>query len=143
MAPSLTLLGRWTYTAGDVMDRHGYFSGKHEGQDVGWSVAAGQTFESKSGLTAPGELPIEVVQAAGFPHIISELGYSQPNAYRADGPLFCAAYGALQGIDGLYFFAVGANTLLDSGINKYQVSSPTMAGTFSCRCPDVPPGGYH
>lgn len=41
----LDALERYTYTAGDVIDRHGYVQGKHEGDGAGWSVRAGHTYE--------------------------------------------------------------------------------------------------
>ena len=41
----------------------------------------------------------------GFPSTISEVNWPAPNAYRADFPLTAAAYGSLQGTDGIFFFA--------------------------------------
>ncbi len=46
-ADNLVLGGveRWTYLASDVVDKHGYFGGKHEGDAAGYSVSEGHTYE--------------------------------------------------------------------------------------------------
>lgn len=129
-ARTLDALERWTYTAGDVIDRHGYFNGKHEGDGASFSVREGHTYEDRAPVLHPEGMPFHGHQVAGYPHIVSELGYTQPNRYRSDATTIAAAYGALQGIDGLYFFAVGSNYVRDNGIVKFQVASPAVAGTF-------------
>ncbi len=126
----LSALERYTYTTGDVIDRHGYFSGPHEGEGAGWSVRVGHTFESRAAVRAPQDLPLRVEQVSGFPQIISELGFTQPNAYRADGVFLSAAYGALQGVDGMFFFAVGNNYVRDAAMYKFAVTSPAISGAF-------------
>ncbi|RYY03686.1 MAG: carbohydrate-binding protein [Gammaproteobacteria bacterium] len=45
----------------------------------------------------------------GMPFTISEYQHASPVAYSAEGPLFAAAYGALQDWDGIMFFAYDAN----------------------------------
>lgn len=45
----------------------------------------------------------------GMPFTISEYQHASPVAYSAEGPLFVAAYGALQDWDGIMFFAYDAN----------------------------------
>jgi hypothetical protein len=126
----LDAIERYTYTATDVIDRHGYFSGKHEGPAAGYSVSAGDTYEDKSALLNPEAMPFNVHAAEGHPHIVTELGFSQPNRFRADTNLLSVAYAGLQGTDGLYYFAVGSNFLRDAGIGKFQVCDPVIAGTF-------------
>ncbi len=121
---------RWTYTAGDVIDHHGYFGGVHEGAGASYSVRVGHRFQSRSALLSPEKLPIQVAQLADYPQIISELGWTNPNRYRADCTLVAATYGSLQGIDGIYFFAVGSNFLRDTTIRKFPVSCPVVAGSF-------------
>lgn len=121
---------RYTYTAADVMDRHGYFGGRHEGEGASYSVRVGHTFESLAAVTAPERLPLRSVHIAGYPHTISEIGWTNPNRYRADATFLTAAYGSLQGLDGVYWFAVGANSLCDGELAKFPVGGPVVAGSF-------------
>jgi len=129
----LDAVERYTYTAGDVIDRHGYFGGKHTGDGASYSVRTGHTFTDRAAVTSPDGLPIQVFQIeldAGFPHIISELGWTHPNRYRSDCTLLAAAYGCLQGTDGMFLFAVGNNFLADTSMSKFPVGVPSTAGTF-------------
>lgn len=129
--PAMTdALERYTYAATDVIDRHGYFGGKHEGDGASYSVRAGHAFEDAAAVLNPEKLPIQAMQVDGHPQIISEIGWTNPNRYRADFPFIAAAYGALQGVDGVFFFAVGSNYLNDGTINKFPVSTPIVAGGF-------------
>ncbi|HEX6972033.1 MAG TPA: hypothetical protein VF234_07420, partial [Limnochordia bacterium] len=121
---------RYTYTAADVVDRHGYVQGKHEGEGASYSVRIGHTYEDLAAVTVPASLPLAVIQVEGYPHIISELGWPSPNRYRADALILSAAYAGLQGLDGLFFFAVGNNFLNDQSISKFSLSTPLMAGGF-------------
>ncbi len=129
-AATLDALERYTYTAGDVIDRHGYFGGKHAGDGASYSVRVGHTFESRAAVSVPEELPLQSFQVAGYPQVISEVGWTNPNRTRADATFLGAAYGALQGLDGITWFAVGSNFLRDGSMSKFPVSSPTVAGTF-------------
>jgi hypothetical protein len=126
----LDALERYTYTAGDVIDRHGYFGPQHKGQGAGYSVRVGHTYKDRAAVLEPQSLPIQVNQVAGYPHIISELGWPNPNRFRADCTFVTAAYGALQGVDGVFIFAVGSNYLTDQSMGKFAASCPVIAGTF-------------
>lgn len=126
----LDALERYTYTAGDVIDRHGYFSGEHKGEGAAWSVRVGHTFNNRSALLHPEDLPIQINQIANYPHIISEIGWPSPNRFHAEMSLIASAYGSLQGIDGFYFFAVDNNYLRATNISKFQLATPAMVGTF-------------
>ena len=123
-------LERYTYTAGDVIDRHGYFGGSHKGEGASYSVREGHSYKDRSGLLEPASLPIQVLQVAGYPHIISELGWPNPNRYKAESTAICSAYASLQGIDGLFWFAVGNNTLTDKSLKKFAVGTPSVAAMF-------------
>jgi hypothetical protein len=127
---TLDALERYTYTACDVIDRHGYFEGPHTGEGASYSVRVGHQFADRSALLSPAGLPMEFNQVAGFPHIITEINWPNPNRYRAEATLLAAATGALQGVRGIYFFAVGSNSLADQGMEKFAVSSPSVAWTF-------------
>ena len=129
----LDTIERYTYTAGDVIDRHGYFGGQHKGDGAGYSVRNGHTFTDRPAVLHPDKLPIQVLQIAdtqGYPHIISELGWTHPNRYRGDATLLAAAYGCLQGTDAMFFFAVGSNFLADTSMGKFPVGVPATVGTF-------------
>ena len=126
----LDALERYTYTAGDVIDQHGYFGGRHKGEGSSYSVRVGHRFESRAAVKEPEALPIRFVQVGGYPQIISELGWTNPNRFRADACFLGAAYGALQGVDGIYWFAVGSNYLVDGGMGKFALTCPVIARTF-------------
>jgi hypothetical protein len=126
----LGAIERWTYTAGDVIDRHGYFEPKHEGDGAAWSVRAGHTFTSRPGVQNPERLPLQFQQVEGYPQIISELSWSNPNRFRADATFLCSAYGSLQGIDGLFLFALDSDFVRDSSMFKFAISSPVISATF-------------
>ncbi|NQT19617.1 MAG: hypothetical protein HQ592_07925, partial [Planctomycetes bacterium] len=120
---------RYTYTAGDIIDRHGYFGGKHTGPRAGFSLNAGDTFLDRAGVLEPDKLPITMNQVDGYPHIISEIGWPNPNRFKAEFPALCSAYGSLQGIDGIFFFAVGGAGW-ETSPKKFALTVPTILGQF-------------
>jgi len=128
-ARTLDALERYTYTAGDVIDRHGYFGGRHSGEGANYSVRVGHTFADRAGVLEPTKIPIQVNAVKGFPHIISEIGWPNPNRFKAEFPFLAAAYGSLTGIDGIFFFAVGSPGW-DHDAKKFPVSCPTIMGQF-------------
>jgi len=128
--PLLDALERYTYTAGDVIDAHGYFEGPQKGEGSSYLVGVGHTFQSVAGVTSPARLPLRFVQVEGRPQMVSEIGWTNPNRYRADATFLASAYGSLQGIDGLCFFAVDGNFLSDGWIDKFPVGCPLTAGAF-------------
>lgn len=127
----LDALERYTYTAGDVIDMHGYYGSKHESPDGShsYAVRVGHSFNNRSALHSPESLPLQFFQVKDYPQIISEIGWTNPNLYRADYALLASAYGALQGVDGIYTFAVGG-AFWDTSINKFALSSPVIMGNF-------------
>jgi len=127
---TLNAVERWTYTAGDVIDAHGYFEPEHKGDGSAYSVRVGHSFKEAPAVQNPGLLPLKFQQVADFPQIISEIGFTQPNRYRADAIVLTSAYGALQGVDGVFFFAVDSNYLRDTSIRKFQIGSPTTIQSF-------------
>ena len=126
---TLDAIERYTYTATDVSDQHGYIGGVHEGGGASYSVNAGDTIEHRSGLRDPNSLPIRVRQTAGMPHMISELGWTNPNRYRAEGPILSAVYGAQQGVDAVVLFIVHSNYVDDQQMEKFAWSSPVIANS--------------
>jgi hypothetical protein len=107
-------LEKWTYTATDFIDRHGYFSVEHKGAESAWSVRNGHTYTDRSALRfdpqTPGK-PKQFVHPAmdptynHKPSMISETTWNRPNRFRSEAPIYFAAYGALQGSDAIVHFA--------------------------------------
>ena len=122
---------RWSYAASaDVVDRHGYFGGKHEGDNASWSVRAGHTFVDKAAVLEPMSTPIGYLQIAGRPHIHTEIAWNKPNRFNADGDLLVSAYAALQGVDAFFFFATDNGNWVGNGTSKWQMMMPGALGQF-------------
>lgn len=137
---------RWSYAAStDVVDRHGYFGGKHDGDGASWSVRAGHTYADKAAVLDPADTPLGFLQLAGRPHIHSEIAWNKPNRFTADGTLLMASYGALQGIDSFVGFALGKGTWAGDGNGKWPAAMPGTMGQWPAaamqfRRGDIAPG---
>lgn len=125
----LAPLERYSYTAGQVIDRHGYFGGPHKGQRASYAVSPGDTFSHRSGLLEPQALPLLFVQNQGFPHILTEIGWTNPNRFKAEFPFLCATYGSLQDLDGFCFFAIHGY-FWEGSMTKFPLSIPSILGQF-------------
>lgn len=133
---------RWTYTAGDFVDRHGYFGGTYKGPFADWSMRDGHTYADRSALrmegAEPGQAksfvhPVMEIRYDGKPTMISETSWTRPNRYRSEAPLFYAAYGALQGTDAIVHFALdGPTWSVKPGyfMQPWTLMSPAMMGQF-------------
>ncbi|MBN2023135.1 MAG: hypothetical protein JW809_10115 [Pirellulales bacterium] len=126
---TLDALERHGYTAGDVIDHHGYFDHGHQGEAASWSVRPGQTFESRSALHLRDANPLPYVETDGYPHIVSEIGWPRPNAYRAEGVFLTAAYGSLQGLDGIMHFAIDGAGWSET-VGKFSLNDPVALGSY-------------
>ena len=80
----LDALERYTYTAGDVIDRHGYFGGKHDGPRARYAIDVGDTFADRAAVLEPAAPPITVNQVDGYPHTTTEIGWPNPNRFKAE-----------------------------------------------------------
>ena len=120
---------RWSYTAGDVIDHHGYFEPPHEGETAGYRVEPGQSFADRPATRNPAGLPLRPVGVAGYPQMISEFGWPQPNRFRGDAAVLTAALASRQGIDALTWFCLEGG-LTDAGVTKFGLGTPVMAGGF-------------
>jgi len=118
-----------TYMVGDAIDRHAYFGGKHEGENAGWNVAVGHTFQDRSCMKDPAASPFAASTVKDMPMMVSELGWPNPNRFRAELPFLCATYGAMQGIDAFHLFAVNS-AAWETGVAKFQVATPITMGQF-------------
>ena len=128
-ARMLDALERYCYTAGDVIDRHGYFSPPHAGDASSYAVRTGQQFQSESALHLLRNNPLPFVETEGFPNIISEIGWPMPNMYRAESTFLCAAYGGLLGMDGIFHFSVGSAGW-DQQVGKFVLNTPVGLGGY-------------
>ncbi len=127
----LDALERWTYTAGDVTDHHGYFEGKHSGSASAWAVRVGDKFENRSALDDPRGTPLLVNQAVGHPAMVSEIGWPHPNAHQSEMTLMGALALGVQGIDAVTWFVNDTPTLNQPDLTpKFAIDSPAVFGSF-------------
>ncbi|MCS7033268.1 MAG: hypothetical protein NZ561_04630 [Phycisphaerae bacterium] len=133
-------LDKLSNTVADVMDRHGYYAGKHQGQRAAYAIDAGDQFFDRAAVRFDSpegadpsrrsfHTPIWDVAYAGKPSIISEINWSAPNRFRSEMPLLAAAYGSLAGSDGLLFFALEGPGW-SATIRKFSIQTPAILGQF-------------
>ena len=135
-------LERWSYTTGDFLDRHGYFSTAHKGENAEWSLRNGHTYADRSALrfeaAEPGkppqfEHPAMDVTYAAKPSVISETTWNRPNRFRSEAPLYFACFAALQGTDGVIHFALdGPDWSVKPGyfMQPWTLMAPSQVGQF-------------
>lgn len=135
-------LEKYSYTAGDFIDHHGYFSNHQQGEAAEWSIREGHTYRDRSALRFEAEeagKPLDFSHPAadpafnGMPSMISETTWNRPNRYRGEAPLFYAAYGALQGTDAVVHFALDSKDWsVKPGyfMQPWTLMSPTQMGQF-------------
>jgi len=135
-------LEKLSYTAGDFVDRHGYFECNHHGDNSAWSIRPSHTYSDRSALrfdaAEPGKPrqfvhPVMDIHYDDKPSMISETTFCRPNRYRSEAPLYFAAYGALQDSDCIVHFAFdGANWVVKPGfwMQQWTLATPAMMGQF-------------
>ncbi len=126
-------------TVGHFMDRHGYFGGSVTGDgSQSYSVRVGHAYHDRAAVRfdppEPGgdrvfALPIMDHTYNGLPSIISEIAWSRPNRFRADGVVLMAAYGALQGTDAIHHFATTGATW-EQMLSKWPLQAPLTMGQY-------------
>ncbi|NMC19895.1 MAG: hypothetical protein GYA33_05680, partial [Thermogutta sp.] len=133
---------RWTYTAADVSAINRYTGGIHSGPMNGWRIDPNHFFVSQSNLLKPEEFPGALKQTAGQPMLITEVSWTSPSLYQAEGPIMAAAYMSLTGVDSFYWFAFDDETWhVDpvwpywkvgnlNSLKKWSSAIPTHAGMF-------------
>ncbi len=130
-------MDKWSNTACDAMDRHGYFGGPHKGPRAAYTIDLLDEYQDASALRfdrmfeqrSPN--PILDIGYNGLASIISEINWPMPNRFRAELPLLAAAYGSLQGTDGIVFFAAHAPDWSQS-LRKFEIDSPAILGQSPC-----------
>lgn len=135
-------LEKWSYATGDFLDRHGYFSVSHKGENAEWSIRNGHAYADRSALRFDSETPgkpkpfvnpVMDITYAGKPSMISETTWNRPNRYRSEAPLSYACYGALQGSDAIVHFALdGAEWSVKPGyfMQPWTLMAPSQFGQF-------------
>jgi hypothetical protein len=138
----LTPLEKMSYLSGDFVDRHGYFSCFHRGDNAAWSIRPGHEFGHRSALrfeaieTGKPKLfvhPVMDPQYNDKPSMISETTFTRPNRFRSEAPLYYAAYGSLQDSDAIVHFAFdGAQWEVKPRFwtQPWTLASPSMLGQF-------------
>jgi len=106
-----------------------YFGGQHTGPRAGYAVSVGDTFQDRAAVRERAKMPLAEAHVPGYPNIISELGWTMPNRYRADNTFLTSAVGAQQKLAGVFFFAVN-NASWSATAEKFPVSVPSVLGQF-------------
>ncbi len=127
-APGLGFLERYTYSGVEVIDKHGYFGGRHEGESAGWSVRNGHTYADATALRDPQSVPFQLVRLPGHPHIQTEIAWNKPNRFVGEGEGLISAYASLQGLDGVFLFSAGSGNWENSGGDKWPYMMPGEIG---------------
>jgi hypothetical protein len=131
-------LDKWSNSGCDVVDRHGYYGGPHEGDGGSFALWPGSRYGDASALRfetgkRPGEttfdVPLADVTYDGRPSMLSELNWPMPNRFRTELPLLAAAYGSLQGTDAMVFF-VSNDVEAPQALGKFSVGDPAVMGQF-------------
>jgi hypothetical protein len=135
-------LEKWSYTTGDFIDRHGYFSVTHKGENSAWSIRNGHIYADRSALRFDAAIPGKPKQFVhpvmdptydGKPSMISETTWNRPNRFRSEAPLSYAVYGALQGSDAIVHFALdGADWSVKPRfwMQPWTLMAPSQFGQF-------------
>jgi hypothetical protein len=110
---------RWSYLPGDMMAENRFFGCEHVGSSTGWRVSVGDRFRSASALKLE-ELadypPFAMKKVDGRAGCVTATGWTVPNRYQSEGPLLCAAYGLLDGMDGFVWEGFRSQPELDTSV---------------------------
>ncbi|HYE30721.1 MAG TPA: hypothetical protein VEH27_04790 [Methylomirabilota bacterium] len=135
-------LEKLSYMMGDIVDRHGYFGGLHNGENSAWSIRNDHVYTDRSALRFDNPDP---AKPRLFTHpamdihyndaatMISETTWTRPNRYRSEAPLYYALFGVLQHSDAVIHFAHdGANWNVKPNfwMQPWTLTSPAMFGQF-------------
>ena len=117
---TLDKLERESYQACDIIDNHTYFNLKTTGNT--YAVNPGDEFEIKAPTFHP-QLPTTWVE--GFPHITSEINWSNPNPYRSSATFVMST----SPLDGIFWFVVN-HVGWSANAEKFPLSVPSTLGQF-------------
>jgi hypothetical protein len=134
-------LEKWANSVCDLLDSHGYYDAPLEGPAATYMVSAGDQHDDRSALhleptsglatstpvTEP--WPVFTLPVDGKPQLVSEIGWTWPNRFRAEYAVLSAGYASLHALDGLVFFASDAPGY-GAGLSKFSLNDPVMMGQF-------------
>jgi len=123
-------LERYTYTATDVIDRHGYFEENHTGETSAWRLLGGHTLSNITALKNPEKAIVQMNRVKDFPHIITETAWPAPNRFKGESIPMWTIYGALQGVNGIFMFCLGDTDWEKNPKMKWPILIPSMIGQF-------------
>ena len=123
----LGALDKYTNSACETLDRHGYFGSSHKGDGASYSLRNGHTYTDACMLLAPERALVMELAYTGHTHTVSEYNLPMPNRFRADGPVVAAAYGALGGTDAYFHFATSSAAWEDTHA-KFSIHTPVWMG---------------
>ena len=142
-AETLEAVERWTYLDGDFTDKHAYFGNYSKGEHSAWSIRRGHVigdraltkFMPKDPTEEKVDFDVPWLRPTwnGMPKMISETSWLRTNRYRAEAPLFYAAYGALNGTDAYTHFAYDSHkweVKPQFFVQPWTLMSPTQMGQF-------------
>ncbi len=92
-------LENWCKSAGDLICTNSYYDPGHKGENAGWRVDPGHTFEGASALTRPLHITVLKKQLVGRPYVLTETLWVPPTPYEAEAPVLLASYMGLSGLD--------------------------------------------
>ena len=122
---------RWSYTTTDVVAKNHYFNGVHQGGGAaGSAVNNGDIIADRSVLFYPWMFPVNMKQIAGFPNMITESTWTNPDLYQSEAAFLVAAYGSLTGLNAFYWYATSATEYAPMSSWNFDVSAPMLAGMF-------------
>jgi len=134
-------LEKYTYTACDFIDRHGYFGCNDNGPNA-WAIMNGQTYSDRSAVRFEPEKPgpkkefvnpVMDIHYDGMPSMISETTFNRPNRYRSEAPLYYACYGALQDSNCIVHFSLDGSSWTVKPqyfMQPWSLMTPAMMGQF-------------
>ncbi len=143
-AETLEPVERWTYLDGDFTDKHAYFSSYAKGEHAAWSMRKGHMIGDRAltkfmpsdptkGQANEFDVPWLRPTWNNMPKMISETSWLRRNRYRAEAPLFYAAYGALNGTDAYTHFSFDTDKWEVKPrffVQPWTLMSPTQMGQF-------------
>jgi hypothetical protein len=129
---------RWTYGPGDIDALNRYWGAVHEGPNSVWAIMKGDFVASQSVLTQPWNFPLNVRQIEGRPFVMTESSWTEPNAYRAEGPWLVSVYSSVTGLGPFVWFATGDEEWspprsphgYTPGLARWDVATPEVVGQF-------------
>ncbi len=111
----------------DVTARNTYFNGPFKRTKFfPWMV--GDSYQDLSLLRHPEQAITLNMQYTGYPHFITEGGWAMPNRFRTEGPLVLASYASLQGVDGIFLFALEPDW--DTTLQPWPIQTPADIGQY-------------